>query len=46
MGIYAVRQVNRIDTHIPPMKNAIQSRANDLLEVLAVSFADKITGLT
>ena len=45
MGMYAVKHVNRMDTHIPPKKNAIQARSvvDLVVEVLVVSLVDRNT---
>lgn len=46
IGMYAVKQVNRIDTHIPPKKKAKQALIVENLEVFGVFSVDRNSGLT
>ena len=39
--MYAVKHVNRMDTHIPPKKNANQNRIVELVEEFDVWFVDR-----
>lgn len=41
IGMYAVKHVNRMDTHIPPKKNANQAFSVDIVEVFPPASDDR-----
>ena len=41
--MYAVKHVNLMDTHIPPMKNASHARTVEVLEAIRFSFFESKT---